>query len=85
MDITDAVIDNANKFLHKMRDNPRPDERKFLTLLGEIGELADSIKGKHHHPKEVELIQIAGICINWLRTMGDFDLESASRIANHEE
>jgi NTP pyrophosphatase (non-canonical NTP hydrolase) len=83
MDVIDAVRNNADIFLYRMRDSPKPDERKFLTLLSEVGELADALKGKHEHPKEVELIQIAGICINWLRTMGDFDLDDALLIANH--
>lgn len=83
MNITDAVIDNADHFLYRMRDNSASNERKYLTLCAEVGELADAIKGKHEHSPQVELIQIAGICINWLRTMPEFDVEEALKTANH--
>jgi len=39
------------------------------TLLAEVAELAYALEGRHEHPPEHELIQIAGICINWLRRL----------------
>lgn len=35
-------------------------------LMQEIGELAGTLAGDHPDPTELELIQIASICINWL-------------------
>lgn len=39
------------------------------TLLVEVAELAAALDGKHEHPPELELVQIAGICLTWLRRM----------------
>ena len=36
-------------------------------LVEEIGELASSITGKHDDHPHWELMQIASICLNWLR------------------
>jgi len=85
--IIDIIKINAIKFSDRWVVT-KSNERRLLTLLSEIGELADSIKGKHNHPVEVELIQIAGICTNWLvalKAEKDFDLQIAMNIANHEE
>lgn len=42
-------------------------DHRLVVLLRELGELSNSIYGKHEHPPQLELIQIAGIAINWLR------------------
>ena len=39
------------------------------TLLEEVAELAAALDGKHEHPPELELVQIAGICLTWLKRM----------------
>jgi NTP pyrophosphatase (non-canonical NTP hydrolase) len=80
-----AINKNARHFESKMWTDDRPDERRFLSLVSEVGELSDAIKGKHEHPTEVELIQIAGICLNWLRVLdkNGIDLEEALSMANH--
>ena len=39
-------------------------------LDGEIDELFDSMEDRHSHPPEWELVQIAALCINWLRHHG---------------
>jgi hypothetical protein len=41
----------------------------FLRLTQEIGELGGVLAGDHDDPIELELSQIAGICLNWLRRM----------------
>lgn len=50
-----------------------PEERWLAGLVAEVGELADSLYGKHEHPPDVELKQIAAICINWLDMIGHTD------------
>ena len=42
-------------------------------LLAEVSELAYAIVGRHEHPMELELTQIAGICVNWLRLLARED------------
>lgn len=39
---------------------------KLRTILAEVAELAYALDGEHEHPPELELIQIAGICVNWI-------------------
>lgn len=55
---TDA-INNANAHEHK-----KPNMR---TLWEEVSEATLSWRGKHEHPLRLELVQIAGICINMIR------------------
>ena len=38
----------------------------FAGLIEEVAELGQSLVGKHEHPPETELYQIAAICMNWL-------------------
>lgn len=84
MSAIELISKNADCFKERWK-NKGNDERRFLTLVAEIGELADSIKGKHEHPVEVELIQIAGICVNWLNSLdGEIDFQKALKVANHE-
>ena len=51
---------------HKKTWRDKPHWYWMLGLLEEIGELTLSLLGLHKHPPEVELTQIAAICINWL-------------------
>lgn len=39
---------------------------KFTTLLEEFAELVLSLRAKHDHPPELELVQMGGIIINLL-------------------
>lgn len=58
--IAENAADNAHK---------RP---KVTTLLEEVAEMILSFRGKHDDSPELELTQIAGICINllWQMKMG---------------
>ncbi len=91
MNVLDIVNNNARHNEQRWINNKDSTEaRRFLTLSAEVGELADAIKGKHEHSSDVELIQIAGICLNWLQFYvsqagDDVDLEKSLRIANHED
>jgi hypothetical protein len=38
----------------------------FLRLAEEVGELGASLANDHDDPPELELRQIAAICLNWL-------------------
>ncbi len=44
----------------------RDDAYWFQRLAEEFGELGASLAGDHKDPPELELRQIAAICINWL-------------------
>jgi hypothetical protein len=35
-------------------------------LVEEVGELSSAIVGRHEHAPDLELAEIASICINWL-------------------
>lgn len=39
----------------------------FYRLVEEVGELGSSLADHHEHPIELELAEIASICINWLK------------------
>lgn len=73
--IIDAVLRNAAKHEHRHGtpvegwDQPR-DLRYLRSLTEEVGELASALAGKHEHPMELEVIQITGICLNWLNARG---------------
>lgn len=56
---TQDVINNANEHSHK-----KPNIR---TLSEEYAEAILAERGKHEHPLRLELVQIAGICINMIR------------------
>ena len=44
------------------------DRREWLLqFVGEVSELVLSENGKHRHPPELEMMQIAAIALNWLR------------------
>jgi hypothetical protein len=40
-------------------------------IIEEVGELSEALDGKHEHPAEFELMQIASCAINMLRWMRD--------------
>lgn len=73
--IIDAVLRNAAK--HEPRhgtpvegwDQAR-DLRYLRTIVEKVGELASALANKHEHPMELGVIQIAGICLNWLQARG---------------
>jgi len=64
--VINCIIANANQHAYKW-DKNISDDHKLVVLLRELGELSNSLYEKHEHPPELELIQISGICINWLR------------------
>jgi len=57
------VIDRRREFSPNW---DRSDNLWLLTLLEEISELILSLRGKHDNPPDLELVEIASICINWL-------------------
>jgi len=57
------VLELAAKHQSIWRDK---DDYYWITgLVEEVGELAEESLGNHEHPPEVELRQIASICMNW--------------------
>lgn len=68
IDVTDVVkltfdIKQANI---KMWRDGKSDMYWLARLTEEVGELSSALLGRHEHPPEVELRQIAAICLNWL-------------------
>ena len=61
------VWSNAEKYSHKWQN--KDDDYWCLRLMQEVGELSASLADDHEHTPDYELIQIAGICINWLALM----------------
>ena len=43
-----------------------PESDWLIGLKEEVEELTQSLAGKHEHTPEIELRQIASICLNWL-------------------
>jgi len=69
---------DINQALDAVRDNAmahQANNTKLRTILAEVAELAYALDGEHEHTPEIELVQIAGICVNWLvrltRVAGD--------------
>jgi hypothetical protein len=56
-DITRRIRENA--FQNRGRNCD------LATLLAEVAELAYAGVGRHEHEPSIELVQIAGICVNW--------------------
>ncbi len=54
-----AVLSNAADNSHK--------HPAMTTLIEEFAEAVLAARGKHEHPLRLELVQIAGICINLIR------------------
>lgn len=52
--------------------NNRHKRPKVTTILEEVAEMILSFRGKHDDPPELELVQIASVCINvlWQLEMG---------------
>lgn len=59
------VIALAHTHRNMWRD--KPESYWYYRLVEEVGELGSSLAQRHKDPPEVELEQIAAICINWLR------------------
>jgi hypothetical protein len=51
---------------HKETWRQDPESTWIKGLLEEVRELQDALEGKHKHPPDLELMQIAAICMNWL-------------------
>ena len=69
MKLNDAGLPMLDQMLKRVRWNVAQHYHKspdLPMLLGEISELAYAIAGRHEHDPEIELMQIAGICVNWL-------------------
>ena len=61
----DRVVVEMSKEKEKLwRD--KDDAYWLCRLLQEMGELSSSLIGDHPDPPELELCQIASICLNWL-------------------
>ena len=59
-----AVIEHRRRYLTMWRG--KDDLYWMARLTEELGELSGALLGRHEHSPEIELRQIAGICINWL-------------------
>jgi hypothetical protein len=61
-----TTADALQDVIHNVNENwsKRP---TLNTLLEEVAEAILAARGKHEHPLRVELVQIAGICINMIR------------------
>lgn len=66
-------------YLHRDYARDRDDAYWLALLVEEVGELASSLAGRHEDAPEVELHQIASICINWL------DMRDQRQAAPQEE
>lgn len=51
--------------------------KRLAALTEEVGELAQSLAGEHSHSPALELIQIGGIVVNWLRHFDRAAVEEA--------
>lgn len=65
----ESVILHRRQCLNHRRDEN--DDYWHLMLLEEVAELTLSLRGKHKHAPELELTEIAGICINWMEKRGN--------------
>ena len=54
------------KVKHAKTWREEPETYWFRRLVEEICELSDALDGTHEHTPDVELMQIAAICLNWL-------------------
>ena len=61
------LIDRANR--HNSYWLDKDDHYWFERLSQEVGEIGGTIAGDHEGPLELELEQVAGICLNWLKKM----------------
>jgi len=63
-----AAILNSEQHHPRYSGEWTPERHQHLldVLHEETQELTDALQGAHEHPPELELIQIAGIAINWL-------------------
>ncbi|MCA9389987.1 hypothetical protein KC571_01170 [candidate division WWE3 bacterium] len=64
MDTLDQVLEFKEKYRNKWRD--QPEDYWLARLMQEVGELASSLAHDHDDPPELELTEIASICLNWL-------------------
>lgn len=58
------VLDLKEKYKTAWRD--KPECYWFSRLVAEVGELGSSLADDHEHSPDLELAQIASICLNWL-------------------
>lgn len=65
--IIQAVEDMAERYKHKWLD--RTDSYWLQRILQEVGEAASVMAGDHDDSLEHELLQIASICVNFLRKL----------------
>lgn len=63
-EVDERVVAHRRLFRSLWRE--KPESYWLARLMEEIGELAGTLVGDHDDPTDLELTQIAGICINWL-------------------
>jgi len=63
------VIKHRRLFIFHKRDEP--DDYWYRMLMEEVAELTLALEGKHEHTPDLELTEIAGICINWIEKIND--------------
>lgn len=66
-EMLDEMFDKPARDVLENADTNRHKKPNMRTLWEEISEATLSWRGKHDHPLRLELVQIAGICINMIR------------------
>lgn len=61
------IVDHEAKYNDKKTWHDKDQHYWFESLVEEIGELGEALKGEHIHPPELELTQIGAIAIGFLR------------------
>ena len=55
-----------NRRVYKSHWRNKDDQYWLARLLEEVAELGMALQNEHEHTPEIELTQIASICVNWL-------------------
>jgi NTP pyrophosphatase (non-canonical NTP hydrolase) len=68
MEIDETVFNEvrAMQFHHRKHWRDKPEEYWMARLMQEVGELASALVGDHADSPDLELCEIASICLNWL-------------------
>lgn len=61
------IVELANHYDAQRTWQERDEYRWLAGIVEELGELAEALDGKHEHPPETEIKQIASVSINFLR------------------
>lgn len=65
--VDNLFLERVNRHNHHWID--KDSHYWYERLLQEVGELGGVLAGDHADPIELELAQVGGICLSWLRKM----------------